>query len=420
MKKLLIIYPHWPPSNLAGIHRPRLIANFIHEFGWQPIVLTVNSKYYEEKPDPDITKTVSDKIDVHYTDAYKPLNRFRFFGDIGIRAFRQLQRKALELIEKEKIDFIWIPIPSFYTAVLGRLLYNKTKVKYGIDYIDPWVNGFTNYERVLSKAWISNNLAKMLEPYSVKKASLLSGVATSYYAPVIERNFKNKKIEHVGMPYGFDPNDHKIKIENIKYPWDTIPGCIPFIYAGAFLPKSHLFIDLLFKSIASLIAEQKWNSKVHLYFIGTGVYPGKTITDYAKQYKIENLVHEIPSRFPFLHVLNFLSAAEGVMVIGSTEKHYTASKIFQSLLSRKPVFAILHSESSAASILELTHADEYLTKYTENQTEKELEHSIYNTLLSFVDRKKLWAPQLNALSSFSARESAFKLAQKLDLIISQS
>ena len=27
MKRILIIYPHWPPSNLVGVHRVRLIAN---------------------------------------------------------------------------------------------------------------------------------------------------------------------------------------------------------------------------------------------------------------------------------------------------------------------------------------------------------------------------------------------------------
>ena len=48
MKNMLIIYPHWPPSNLAGVHRARLISNFLPDFGWHPIVLTVKEIYYEE------------------------------------------------------------------------------------------------------------------------------------------------------------------------------------------------------------------------------------------------------------------------------------------------------------------------------------------------------------------------------------
>ena len=47
IKKILILYPHFPPSNLAGVHRPRLFAQHLPSFGWQPTILTVHEKYYE-------------------------------------------------------------------------------------------------------------------------------------------------------------------------------------------------------------------------------------------------------------------------------------------------------------------------------------------------------------------------------------
>jgi hypothetical protein len=420
-KNLLIIYPHWPPSNLAGVHRPRLIANFIHEFGWQPTVLTVDAAFYEEKPDADILKTVSPFIKVIYVNAFKPLGRFRFFGDIGLRSFYQLYKGALKIIGSTKIDFIWIPVPSFYVAVLGRLLHAKTGIPYGIDYIDPWVDGFTNHSRLFSKAWLSNILAKILEPYSVKKASLISGVSTSYYQPVLDRNFRNKAIHHLGMPYGFDPKDHALKIGDLAFPWEGESGCIPLVYAGAFLPKSHLFIDTLFKVISNLQREGKWDPRVHLYFLGTGSYPGKTIRDYALQYGIARHVHESPARYPFLHILNFLSASAGVMVIGSTEKHYTASKIFQALLSQKPVFAIFHKQSTAAAIMLQACAEAYLCTFEERQSPDVIEHSIAKKFDSFLDEvsgksEKSWSPVLEALAPFSSRQSALLLAEQLDLI----
>ena len=48
MKTLLIIYPHWPPSNLVGVHRVRLLVNEMPAQGWKPIVLTVDPEDYEE------------------------------------------------------------------------------------------------------------------------------------------------------------------------------------------------------------------------------------------------------------------------------------------------------------------------------------------------------------------------------------
>ena len=95
MQNILIIYPHWPPSNLAGVHRSRLISNFLPDFGWHPIVLTVEQKYYEEANDWAMLKTVSEKTEIHYVKAYK-ITKPRLIGDIGLRAFFQLKKEVSE------------------------------------------------------------------------------------------------------------------------------------------------------------------------------------------------------------------------------------------------------------------------------------------------------------------------------------
>ncbi|MCC5929260.1 MAG: hypothetical protein JJU28_08455 [Cyclobacteriaceae bacterium] len=70
---------------------------------------------------------------------------------------------------------------------MGRLIHRKTKVPYGIDYIDPWVrdiSGRRDWRHILSNA-----LARLLEPIAIKKASLITGVAKEYYFPALKRNF---------------------------------------------------------------------------------------------------------------------------------------------------------------------------------------------------------------------------------------
>jgi hypothetical protein len=414
MKNILIIYPHWPPSNLAGVHRPRLIANFLPEFGWHPIVLTVNPSFYEEKPDWDMLKTVREDIEVHYVDARK-VGKLRIIGDIGLRAFCQLKIKALQLIREKKIDFIWIPIPSFYTAILGRKLHDKTSVPYGIDYIDPWVRDISNRKNV--RSILSLLIARILEPYSIKKAALISGVAEAYFKPALNRNFKNKTPVQVAMPYGFDPSDHQIKLEKIDYPWDKFPSCIPYIYAGAFLPNSGLFIDLLFKSINMLKSEGKFDSRIKLFFVGTGNYQHKSITEYADENFVSEHIIEIRERYPFLHVLNFLSAAKGVVLIGSTEKHYTASKTFQSILSGKPVFSILHAESTAVDVFKECGADNWLVEYSENKEMEKFLIEIKEKLRNFVNQQKVYQPNIDMLDKYSSKQSAKDLVDNIEKYI---
>jgi hypothetical protein len=413
MKNLLIIYPHWPPSNLAGVHRSRLIANFLPDFGWHPVIVTVNPDFYEEEPDWDMLKTVGKDIEVHHVDA-KKVTKPRIIGDIGLRAFNHLKTKALQIIKQQKIDFIWIPIPSFYVAILGRIIYNKTQIPYGIDYIDPWVRDISNRKSI--RSIFSLLIARIIEPYAIKKASLISGVAEAYFKPAIERNFKKKQPVQVSMPYGFDPSDHHIKLEKLTYPWDKFPDCIPYIYAGAFLPNSGLFIDLLFKAIASMKTEGSMNEKVKLFFIGTGNYSHKSIKAYALENSVDEYVIEIRNRFPYLHVLNFLSVAKGVILIGSTEKHYTASKTFQSILSGRPVFSILHNESSAVKVFQECKSDNYLVNYFENSENTNFQFDIKRKFCNFLNEKEEYNPEYKILEKYSSKQSAKALVDAIESI----
>src|SRR5258705_5456434 len=118
-RRILIISPHFPPSNLAAVHRSRLFAQHLPEFDWEPIILTIHEKFYEEHPDWNLAALLPVGLRIEKAGAF-PLTRPRTIGDIGLRGFFQLYRKARRLIRKENIDFLYIPIPSFYTALLGR------------------------------------------------------------------------------------------------------------------------------------------------------------------------------------------------------------------------------------------------------------------------------------------------------------
>jgi hypothetical protein len=416
VKNLLVIYPHWPPSNLAGVHRPRLVANYLQEFGWNPIILTVHPDYYEEEPDWDLLKTIKSSIEVHHVAAKQLTGRPYLVGDLGLRAWSQLKKRALEIIKSQQVDFIWIPIPSFYMAVLGRVLHNKTGVPYGIDYIDPWVRDISN-----RKDWrsvLSLKMAQWLEPYAVRKASLLSGVSPAYYLPVIARNKSIKDIAHIAFPYGFDPNDHAIKLDGISYPWNsTNKITYPLVYAGAFLPNSRLFIEVLFKAVARLDKNGNWPAGAKFYFLGTGAYPGKQISQYAEEAGVAELVYESRNRYPFLHILNFLTNAHAVMVIGSTEKHYTASKTFQSILSTRPIFAMLHQESTALEILQKSMAAAYTVEYQEQMSKDQLIDKVYEKLLPILQANVAWSVNPQALAPYSSRENAKLLAATLDQLL---
>ena len=415
-KKLLIIYPSWVPSNAVGVFRVRLIVNYLQEYDWEPIVLAVNPKFYEEEQSQDLVKLVKNDIRVEFVDA-KNASKIRLYGDIALRAFGNLKKRAIEIVNKEKIDCLWVPIPPFYTALIARQVHDATNVPYVIDYIDPWVHDFPGSHFAFSRARLASIMASWLEPIAVKKAAGFTGVSSAYYLPVLERNKHLKKIPQSGMPYGFDANDYSAKPANDKLLWSNDGDVIPYIYAGAFLPNAHYFVDEMFKIIAAMRKSGKLNKKVRFYFAGTGHTNLKCIGDYAEEHCIQDIVSEKKERIPYLEVLNNLSSAEGVLAIGSTEMHYTASKIFQAILSLRPVFAVFHHHSTVVDILKETIADNYLVKYFEDEEEAEFESRLLRGFEFFLNQSNGWNPIIEKLDKYSASSSAAAVASVLNQAI---
>jgi hypothetical protein len=396
-RKIIIVAPHFPPSNLAGVHRSRLFAQHLPDLGWEPIIVTVDERYYEEETDPYINKLLPSGLRIEKVKAL-PVKPIKLIGEIGIRAFFPLLWRILKIIKKEKIDFVYIPIPSNFAALLGPFIQHFGKVPYGIDYIDPWVHIWPGSEKVLAKAWISRKMGEWLEPIAVKQASLISGVAPGYYEAVLERNphLKQKAVT-AAMPYGGEKRDNDIVQQLGLKPWlfEKLKGRMDFVYAGAMLPKAFIPLEEVMKAISANNDDFK---NTHFHFIGSGTSPddpdGYNIKKMAEKYGLwQTVFFEYPKRIPYMDVLSHLAAADGTFILGSTEAHYTPSKVYQSVLSGKAVFAILHKESSACQVIRQSNAGTVLDFNGEPDVQN----------ISAVFKEK-WKKHLQYLKSFSAEK----------------
>ncbi len=418
MKKILILYPHFPPSNLAGVHRARLFAQHLPSFGWEPTILTVHENFYEEKLDYNLEKLLPSDLRIEKVNAFYT-KKIRMIGDIGLRGFFQLYKRAKQLLKSEKFDFLFIPIPSFYCALLGRMLHATTKVKYGIDYIDPWVHTFPGSEKFFSRHWFSTKLAKFLEPIAIKKASLITGVAEGYYQSVLERNPNLKNIVTGAMPYGGELKDHEIvsSLDIKTYLFEKVSDKIQFVYAGAMLPKAYAPLEEIFKA---LVANKEHFSGVEFHFIGTGKTPNDTsgfnIKPLAEKYGLwEHTGFEYPARIPYLDVLVHLNIADAVFILGSTEPHYTPSKVYQAILSDKPILAVLHAASSAVKVIEASNAGCVLAFNGVNEIDI-IKTNFANTFLVFKDFKRNFLKEQVNTELFK-EYSAYAVTQKLSLLL---
>lgn len=105
--------------------------------------------------------------------------------------------------------------------------------------------------------------------------------------------------------------------------------------------------------------------RVRMHFIGTSYAPAgegeKTIEPIAEQYGVEDAVTERTDRIPYFQSLRLLRDADHLVVPGSDDPDYTASKLYPYILSRRPVLAAFHQNSSVVEILRQTGAGTAVT-----------------------------------------------------------
>jgi hypothetical protein len=127
-------------------------------------------------------------------------------------------------------------------------------------------------------------------------------------------------------------------------------------YVGSFLPRAAPLVERLLGAVADLRSQTpELAARLRLNFIGTSNQPdgtgGGRVTPYAEAAGVADLVQEVPRRIPYLEALGVLANSNGLLLIGSDEPHYTASKIYPALLSGRPYLSLFHVASSAHAIL---------------------------------------------------------------------
>lgn len=352
-RHVVIVAAQFPPSNLTAGHRTRLFAQHLPALGFRTTVLTVDPACYEEPLDEELTRLVGPEVRVLRTGAL-PVRPLRLVGDLGIRSFWFHYRALARLVLEDRVDLLYIPIPPNYSALLGPLLKRRFGIPYVIDYIDPWIYPITDSEKKSWKARLSHWLSRRLEPLAVGSADGITGVAEAYYQGVVERNPQLRDVPQAGIPYGADAGDHAY-VQRTRRPSRLVDEMglgnrLVLAYAGALLPRAKETLRVLFEGCRRVRERRpELTERMRLLFVGTGA--DGVIAKLAAEAGVGDVVTEIGARQPYLEVLALLGRAQAVMVLGSTEPHYTASKVFQAMHSDRPILALLHRNSSAVDML---------------------------------------------------------------------
>ena len=205
---------------------------------------------------------------------------------------------------------------------------------------------------------MAHRLAAWLEPRAVKAADFITSVSEVQNAEMAARYPELGSHRMAAIPIGGDPEDfaaaQKLMLDQVaRY---VGFGAVNLSYVGTFMPRSKSLMKILMKGFARFQNKQSHAVKsTRLNFIGTSNQPNDTklnrIRPLAEAEGVDDAVWEAPERVPYLTALGCLTQSRGLLLVGSDEPHYTASKIYPALMSGRPYLSLFHRNSSAHKIL---------------------------------------------------------------------
>ncbi|WP_420579652.1 glycosyltransferase family 4 protein [Reichenbachiella sp.] len=131
-KKVLIITYYWPPSGGGGVQRWLKFAKYLPDFGWQPIVFTPENPEFDLK-DESLSKDVSSELEVLRFPIWEPFGVYK-------KLFKKKEKlKQGIVIEKTNMSFVdrlsvWVRANLFIPD--PRRFWVNPSVKFLVPYIE--------------------------------------------------------------------------------------------------------------------------------------------------------------------------------------------------------------------------------------------------------------------------------------------
>jgi hypothetical protein len=365
MRRVLMVSPHFPPDSTAAAHRVRLLASHLPEYGWEPTVVTVDPRDYETPPDLGLLQLVPPALRVLRCRAWAArYTRWAGVGDLGLRALIGMGRLCMERLRSEPFDALFITIYPTYTALLGPVLKRRFRVPFILDYQDPWVGawgatvGSGHDGEPDLKSRLVRAVAKMLEPHVVGAADAITAVSSATYEQVRARHPKLSRTPCAAIPVGGEPAD----LESIRrHPepnpyFDPNDAHIHLCYVGTLPPLGFEALRAMLSATALLRQRRpELYQRLRLHFFGTSGQraPGARarVLPIARELCVSDIVTEVAPRLDYRLALTVQAEATALVLIGSSEPHYTASRLYPALLAERPILAVYHDASSVVDVL---------------------------------------------------------------------
>jgi hypothetical protein len=240
-------------------------------------------------------------------------------------------------------------------------------VPYVLDLQDPRVSDYYDRSGVRPpggrlKYAFSQWLARRNEPITMRGASRVISVSPDY-PRVFQRRYPDLPAERfVVLPFGGSERDAEfVRVNDIRHTiFDPDDGLVHWTYLGRGGTDMALSLRALFLALQKARSIDPRANRLRLHFVGTS-YASRgrarpSVTPLAHECGVGDLVLEQTERIPYLEGLALLRSSDAVLLIGSDDPTYSASKVYPCILAERPLLAVTHRASLAGEVIRACNA----------------------------------------------------------------
>lgn len=378
MKKVLIITYYWPPSGGAGVQRWLKFVKYLRQFGWEPVVFTPENPEFPsidnslEQDIPEGVEVITNKIWEPY-QFYKKFtgkskkdkiqsgflseknNRFEILeqfaiwlrGNLFIPDARRFWIKPSvkylsKYLKNNPVDLIVSTGPPHSAHLIALKLNKKLGVRWIADFRDPWTNIDFYHDLKLSR-W-ADKVHHSMEKRVLKNADSVV---------VISRGMKNdfSSIHH--RKYDVIPNGYDLEDINKIEAKPSADKKFVLAHIGS-LNKDRNPVNL-WQAIGELVKENEEFAR-YLEIKNVGKIDIKAIES-VKKFGIEQYLKRIDYLSHQKVIAQQQSSTLLLLLVNRTPnaKLIVTGKIFEYLISGRPILCIGPTDGDAASIVNETN-----------------------------------------------------------------
>jgi glycosyltransferase involved in cell wall biosynthesis len=414
IRRLLLVAFHFPPlSGGSGVHRATNWARHLPENGWQPHILTVNSRAYlsvDFKNPAAIPENTPVKR-AFALDAKRHLSlRGRYsqwsaLPDQWANWALTAVPVGLATLQREQIDLIMVTFPIATAVLIGLALQRLTGKTLVVDFRDSMTEeGYPANPRVRAMyQWIEKSV--------IKHGTQFIFTADSARQMYLKRYQTLRPSDCVVIPNGYDEDDFVAITTNSNRRPFPLQGRIRLVHAGLIYQEER-DPTVFFRAVRKLKLEGTISAgslEIDLRASGSEHHYAALL----REFDIADVIQLLPA-LPHCQALQDMANADGLLLFQAAScNHQIPAKAYEYLRLEKPILALTSMSGDTATLLRETGGTTIANLADESSIVRGLSRfleSVRNGTHPLPDRQKV--------GRFTRRKQTAELARHLDVLCS--